>query len=120
MRILKTLAELKLFCKEQGLQYFQGKERGFIITLSKIDVVRYTAYSSYQKLDFDVKGDTVIISEQVSSIVDNGEVEITSKTFSNVIAVFTYDKEELLLVFKTCENYWEECTAFHLADGDKK
>lgn len=117
---LTTLNQLKEFCKAKDFHYIQGKTTAFIITTSDNFFIRkWTCYGrdnvNFKILDLD----TVKIAYRENIGKDGDSIRET--IYKNVIAVFFYNNDTLLIFQESSDGeYFEICREFYLADGDKK
>lgn len=118
---LTTLKELEAFCKEQGLQFTKGEEKGFIITLNKnIHITKEICCGRYSKMSFklvEYYDNKIVVVKEVMDDWD-GNMKQETCTYGSVIATFLYDCDSTLLIFRK-GNYYQECIYFYLSDGDK-
>lgn len=116
---LTTLKQLKEFCKEKGFHYIQGKTTAFIITTSDNFFLRkWTGYGR-DSVNFKILDLNTVKMAYRENIGRDGD-SIREIIYKNVIAVFFYNNDTLLIFQESSDGeYYENCREFYLAKEDQ-
>ena len=110
---LTTLKELELFCKENNLTFIQGKEKGFVCTLSNIYIEKRWNYGGSIDMNININNDVFTLT------TNDRDGETTIKKYNDVIATFFYNNKQVLFIFRKGD-YEENCEFFWLSKEDTK